>query len=1398
MSSDFHLARDRDAWATIRGFVYQVELTIDRWLRLDAEHDLELEAGEDIDIVAQAWNAGDDGPERILEQVKHREVSITLRSPEALAAIASFAEHRAENTGRKLQFRFVTNTDPALERPSPMHPYTGIVAWEAVRTGATLNGATKASLVAGIREILRSAKRPKDFNAMTWMRLEEVVAGGVSELESLIGDFQWSMRQTESSELARRLQSELRSLGKGTEEKVAEYQFYRLFVYVIELLCNRGIKRLTAAERDRVLQLPVPDALENVRLSKIGVTLDSLRNVVEQQGRQIETLACQLNSMLGPTPGVLLFEPPPDLSVPTGVQRGALRASTVHTILAGAMSHVWTAIHGGAGSGKTELVILAANSLGSPPPWIRLRDLSPDAAVVRLRAVAREYGADLSSRDRDAWYKAVAERLGAGAVVVVDDVPRLYAGDELSEELIHLVAAFGRAGIHLVTTSAYAPSPSICERLGSMQPEPIPAPLLLDDEVRELLVAHDAPSAWLEDNVCRAVNRCTHGHPLLAARGIRSLQEAGWPPVSRLVEIVGALEIDPDTLRRLLSTVSQPERLELLRRMTLILGVFGMDDASAVAAVAPEIGALREHIDALSGPWLQLESKSRYLVSPLIRDLGETELLPSVRRAVHRSLASHIVSRSTLNAYDVLSAVHHFRHGESVDRAAILLCWALHEVRATEDQSSARLLLSTWYREPLAADVNRGLRLYLRSLQVATADMVGLQDDAIEAELAEAASAGLPSQEAWAIVATLIIATPAIARHNLPRANGIFLTALRHLAIAQLPLQGGPMADLLPVPLEQWIWQFASFATSSDDVESWLDTLASLTPDELSRAVCSELYPQACMALSNVLWLHEAEKFKADRRWDHIDAALSKLAERAIEIGLEALWAWAVRARVIVAADYVNRLDDALAIGEEALSHASNDAVVQFALNEILGVEYRIAGKTADAKKHLLVALGQATDDFAVIKIRTTIFLSAVVGLEDRAGAVVLVEQALAAARREPGLPEAEIIKILCELAIAKWLAHGVAAAFPTWDDAAGRLLAIKDSTSTWRALCMVFGHTSGYLTSLASDGEPPEEKPQGETYAAPQPTMFLGYRAEVSRLYDDSNFATILTQLSLFAEAVGDDERATEWALRGMDEARTRGDVVSTSLLAPRLAAKLVSTDRFAAAIDISLVEGMAAVKGIASRLADSALKVVVPDRLDSNQVRTSDAEFFAVKVSLMPVALRLASTWLEHPTELEECADDAIAAYRYIESTAIDPEIWSAAAQLLDRIFRHRTSARALSSQATDLAQRHGAVFHAVAYLGATLQDDINLESAARIHWEILLVLRNERRTVPLERLMFMPVIEAFWRKAITEQRFRFRTPLLAIEPIKRALVAPPDSRTEEILRAVAAGLGIALRNP
>jgi hypothetical protein len=127
---------DRDAYAAIRGFVYQVDLTILRWLDLMPGQALELESGEDIDLIADALNTNPFPIDRLLEQVKHRETNVTLLSGSVLEAIANAIEHSAANVGHELVIRFSTNARIGREQglPAGTPPGMGLLdLWEKLR-----------------------------------------------------------------------------------------------------------------------------------------------------------------------------------------------------------------------------------------------------------------------------------------------------------------------------------------------------------------------------------------------------------------------------------------------------------------------------------------------------------------------------------------------------------------------------------------------------------------------------------------------------------------------------------------------------------------------------------------------------------------------------------------------------------------------------------------------------------------------------------------------------------------------------------------------------------------------------------------------------------------------------------------------------------------------------------------------------------------------------------------------------------------------------------------------------------------------------------------------------------------------------------------------------------------
>lgn len=125
-TADIVLVRDRDAQAAIRGFVYQIEFTIQRWLTLAPDDALMPERAEDIDLIAN-WMAG--GDDQLLEQIKHLTTSVTLNSPSVRAALAGFREIAAANPGRSLRFRFASNGAPTKERPAVFPGRLGGQLW---------------------------------------------------------------------------------------------------------------------------------------------------------------------------------------------------------------------------------------------------------------------------------------------------------------------------------------------------------------------------------------------------------------------------------------------------------------------------------------------------------------------------------------------------------------------------------------------------------------------------------------------------------------------------------------------------------------------------------------------------------------------------------------------------------------------------------------------------------------------------------------------------------------------------------------------------------------------------------------------------------------------------------------------------------------------------------------------------------------------------------------------------------------------------------------------------------------------------------------------------------------------------------------------------------------------
>ena len=241
----------RDAHATFAGFVFQVNVTILRWLSLKAGEHLELEAGEDIDLIREVSPAPSRKNERLVEQLKQQPSrSLTLRSTDALEAIANFCDHRRSNPGAKLRFRYLTTTSIGRE-----HDWTGalsaIETWEKVRTGE-MDASERVAAIAGIHKFLVSCSQPSTVSDSSWNALTGVLSQpDLSDFAQVIGSFEWAVESGDHAAMEVDVRTILEKSEPPRSPEAARTVYRDLFAFVLRLLCASGDKRLTTESSRR-------------------------------------------------------------------------------------------------------------------------------------------------------------------------------------------------------------------------------------------------------------------------------------------------------------------------------------------------------------------------------------------------------------------------------------------------------------------------------------------------------------------------------------------------------------------------------------------------------------------------------------------------------------------------------------------------------------------------------------------------------------------------------------------------------------------------------------------------------------------------------------------------------------------------------------------------------------------------------------------------------------------------------------------------------------------------------------------------------------------------------------------------------------------------------------------
>lgn len=279
--SNFSTNENRDASASIAGFVYQIELTILRWLDLQTGQALDLERGEDIDNLSSRLSSGLSGVitifERTNEQVKLRKAPITLASEAAREAVANFHKQRTENNEWDLYFRFTTTARPTYEQKNRFPGSTpAILRWEALRRGEITNPTERAHVLSQLRQILVNLSMPRGFNEATWQAWRDFITNPqISTDEALldfISRFEWGYGTLNLQESHTEVLDKI-AARTGWGRPLCVQLYRKLLSHVAMLISQSGEKRLRPEVLQEFISHPVLDTTETSILSNLQLLL---------------------------------------------------------------------------------------------------------------------------------------------------------------------------------------------------------------------------------------------------------------------------------------------------------------------------------------------------------------------------------------------------------------------------------------------------------------------------------------------------------------------------------------------------------------------------------------------------------------------------------------------------------------------------------------------------------------------------------------------------------------------------------------------------------------------------------------------------------------------------------------------------------------------------------------------------------------------------------------------------------------------------------------------------------------------------------------------------------------------------------------------------------------------
>lgn len=1414
--SDFKVERNRDAWATIRGYVYQLNITIKRWIEINDNVVLELECGEDIDHVSNLLASDDTSLARMLEQVKHLEQNLTIRSPESRYAFVCLFEHTETNPEQQIVLRLVTNASIGKEQLCPFRSeQPGITLWGKHNAGG-LSPEQRKHFLEGLRYIFRPDDKPDRIPEEVWKRFQCHISDD-GRLSKLVARFEWSTGEESADLIEASIKHDLVSKNLITDASQADQMYYRLFSFIAKLLTQRTKKRIrrqdlltiahqqanAAEERERRFLASIMSMIEFSKSQLQKQTEDHTKSLIEPLTATIESLASRQTTMqtllhqYNVTENRLALTLAGDLELPLLPPLVVRRAVACNALLENLKRDHWVILIGGAETGKTILGVLCARMLENGTIWIRMANIDQHKALETLHAAMSTASGIPLQAQRGRWYLDVMRNIGVGRLIVVDELPRITHKTALAEELCLLASACKQTGSYLLTISPYPVLPEAIST-DAVNGKLIEVPKFSSDDIRELIKEHSGPDEWLDPSRIGFISGLADEHPSLLNVLVTYLAAHSWQVSEQTYqELIQRKPINQKTDLLLLSLQERfPDEYDrnFIYRLSLFTTSFQFEDLRQVSLVSPELGEPRLRLQKVLGPWAQRLLDDEYRLSPLLRDLGNTELPPATKVRVHVTIGERLMRRQPIDQFKLVAIIAHFCQGEQLNRAMALLVWGLSHVENEEAAKQSDMLLMLWV-DKLPSNVDLSLRILTRVYQIKVLTILHRVYDKAMADLLLLLSE-LDEYSAWAGITAI-----ALLGEKIAKTVGFKAYCGIHKQARFLLTNSQSLPNEFKTSSVSLVWHQISFIKDAQDLSSWLELLRSLSDGERKEFVEKrDIYESSAVALADRFWLREVEKDPLEQKLDRSFEILETLAVESKKLGLTVLWASALRAQIILKGEFQKDVNCAEQLAERALQDLAINphGSAQFLILESIGRQLSYAKDQNKARPRLISAAKIDVPAFPILKIH--LLLEAAESLSDDAdSSIQMASEAIVVYKSAQYVPSSRSVIAQCGLAVAYAQQKNYKQSYLLLAEAAKLLFRKESKSKAWRELVIRLGTVIGYYAHVAEHGQPivlpsgnAPVKP-GIAYAS---HALPGY--PLASQYKEYTICLLCTQLSKFAEAVGDFQSASDWAMKALDLARKGHFHLPLSTAGSFMVIQTILALRLEDAVGLAFSVGKS--MAYMRRLNDAGAPsdtLAAGAVFSPNQEESIFAESMTIQGCVVPIFLLIANKLVEDQPTARKLGQDFAAICSIVEPTAHFASVWHYLAELLKLTLFSKTAYRDINEFIRSNLEKHNGninkdAMHISGYIMISINEDLGLHDAFKVH-KIILEFFKRTNALKVKERFLVPFLESFWFAALRNSRFAFVAPALVEEKFTALASVEGEERLRRFIAAVSLGLGV-----